>query len=614
MRVIKFASILFGCFTILTLFSDKANATKITVSGDFSSNSYMQQVIENIGRNHSDVHLAVGDLSYGDNSDVNQETNWCNLVKTKLTSQGIDADTFPFQLLSGNHEDDNPLDGNNGYIMDFADCLPDRMSSTGVYAAHYYFDIDNVRVIMTSPDLIVDGTTYTYSVGSPEYTDVGNWIDEGRVAGKDWIIVATHKNCLSIGKKPTCEIETDLMNLLMTKQVDMVVQGHDHTYQRTKQLSLGSGCTSLVVAGYDSDCTVPQTSSNFYSKGDGTVVVVSGAGGKDLYNINTNDSESSYFLRGMGANASPSYGNLVLDINGETLSGSFSAANGSYVDEFTISDTLNFVNASQQGPGLIGKFDNDYVSDIATARVSGSDVSWRVARSTGSSFSYLGTWISDFGNDGDQFFVGDFTGDGKDDIATARVSGSDVSWRVARSTGRSFSYLGTWISDFGNDGDQFFVGDFTGDGKDDIALSRTENTDKALWRVSASSGGRFIYKGQWRTELQRSADQVQIGDINGDKTEDIVFEHLVDFNTVEVWRSLSSGSGFSSPIKVSADFGNDGHFFRLGNFDGVLADDIVRVASPTSSTLSWRAALFAGNSLFDLGTWSSDMGNPGDLF
>ncbi|HMT55949.1 MAG TPA: hypothetical protein PKD20_03660, partial [Candidatus Saccharibacteria bacterium] len=393
-------------------------------------------------------------------------------------------------------------------------------------------------------------------------TDVGNWIDEGRVAGKDWIIVATHKNCLSIGKKPTCEIETDLMNLLTTKQVDMVVQGHDHTYQRTKQLSLGSGCTSLVVAGYDSDCTVPQTSSNFYSKGDGTVVVVSGAGGKDLYNINTNDSESSYFLRGMGANASPSYGNLVLDINGETLSGSFSAANGSYVDEFTISDTLNFVNASQQGPGLIGKFDNDYVSDIATAR----------------------------------------------------VSGSDVSWRVARSTGRSFSYLGTWISDFGNDGDQFFVGDFTGDGKDDIALSRTENTDKALWRVSASSGGRFIYKGQWRTELQRSADQVQIGDINGDKTEDIVFEHLVDFNTVEVWRSLSSGSGFSSPIKVSADFGNDGHFFRLGNFDGVLADDIVRVASPTSSTLSWRAALFAGNSLFDLGTWSSDMGNPGDLF
>ena len=84
--------------------------------------------------------------------------------------------------------------------------------------------------------------------------------------------------------------------------------------------------------------------------------------------------------------------------------------------------------------------------------------------STGAGFEHVGSWTgSGSGNDG--WYVGDYNGDGKDDILRYYdgVSGGEV----FTSTGTSFAYAGSWTG-AGNGSDGWHVGDFSGDGSSDL--------------------------------------------------------------------------------------------------------------------------------------------------
>ena len=90
---------------------------------------------------------------------------------------------------------------------------------------------------MISPGLtFTNGGLYDYSVGTTHYNWVSNTIDSARATGIKWVIVGMHKNCISMGRM-TCQIGPDIFNLLVSKKVDLILQGHDHNYQRSKQLA-----------------------------------------------------------------------------------------------------------------------------------------------------------------------------------------------------------------------------------------------------------------------------------------------------------------------------------------------------------------------------------------
>ncbi|MDO8509498.1 MAG: DUF4215 domain-containing protein, partial [Nanoarchaeota archaeon] len=302
-----------------------------SAGGDHGWNANTNASLRKLRDLQSNFYLALGDMSYGP---ANTESDWCNMVKSYLGS------TFPFELVSGNHEDDSRV---NGYIGNFASCLPDLLNSNGVYSAQYYFDYQNLaRVIMISPNLNIDGKAYSYNQGTSQYNWLSDSIDQARSAGIPWIVVGMHKNCITPATK-SCEVGVDLMNLLITKKVDLILQGHDHIYARSKQLS----CLSLN--SYNPSCITDDGSDSSYSKGKGPVIVIDGTFGRSLYSINTADTEIGYFSKWMGENVNPSYGFVQFSVNEKQLSSRFILSSGTYTDSFTIKQSCDNADFDQDG-------------------------------------------------------------------------------------------------------------------------------------------------------------------------------------------------------------------------------------------------------------------------
>lgn len=302
-----------------------ASGFTFTAAGDYGFSKDATATLDLMARSGANFNLALGDLSYTDAA----ESEWCDYVRSRV------GDTFPFQLVAGNHEDDF---GEHGHISGFAACLPDRMDSVGDYAKEYYFDYRGVaRFIMISPDLTIDGEHYFYGDANKHYDWVANAIDDARASNIPWVIVGMHKNCLSVGVY-YCNIYQELMSLLVEKRVDLVLHAHDHTYQRTRQLATGSSCTIVKVDSFEGGCVVDEGEDNLYTRGAGTVFVVTGAAGAKLYEINPDDPEAGYFVKWMGANSAPRKGFTKFMVSNTEISAEFvgSTPTSNFTDEFTI--------------------------------------------------------------------------------------------------------------------------------------------------------------------------------------------------------------------------------------------------------------------------------------
>lgn len=297
-----------------------------TAAGDYGLTRDAASTLEGIGHAGGKFHLALGDLSYGG---AKSENKWCDLVISKV------GPNFPFELISGNHEDDY---GQDGYIRNFAACLPDRMQSIGVYGKEYYFDVNGLaRFILISPDLTIEGEHYFYGESNKHYNWVAKTIDDARAAHIPWIIVGMHKSCLSVGQY-YCNIYQELFSLLVEKKVDLVLQAHDHGYQRTKQVSTSESCGVVEVDTFNPNCVVRNDDPNVYEKGRGPVFVITAAAGGELYEMNPKDSEAGYFVTWMGANSKPSKGFSKFTVSPTEISGEFigSTSTSTFTDRFTI--------------------------------------------------------------------------------------------------------------------------------------------------------------------------------------------------------------------------------------------------------------------------------------
>ena len=326
--------------TALLIFnSSKATGSFVfTAAGDHDYEYQgINESLDAIANSGSSFYLALGDFSYGQTS----EQNWCNYVKSRVGA------TFPFELLSGDHEDgvNNPGDG---LIENFTACLPDRLGNAiGNYGKEYYFDYPSAtplaRFVLISPDLDFasdPGGPWDYSVGTPRYNWVSSTIDDARASGIKWIVVSMHRNCISAGYK-TCDIGPDIFNLLLQKNVDLILQANDHTYQRSKQLALSGSCSGIVPNQYNAGCVVDDGADDIYSKNSGSVLVIGGMASITLHDIKkgNSDAEKPYFAKLMGKNQNPTTGILKFTVDDTKINAEFVRSYGStFSDSFVIDE------------------------------------------------------------------------------------------------------------------------------------------------------------------------------------------------------------------------------------------------------------------------------------
>ncbi len=300
-------------------------------AGDHGANAKAAASFAALDASPAEFYLAVGDLDY---DETPTDAAWCDYVHQNLPTKGP---SFPFEVVTGNHEDDF---GPNGSILNFAACLPDKLDSTpepgSQYGVEYSFDYPAgaplARFIMISPGLTVGGTSYTYAPGNPHYTWLANTIDDARADGIEWVIVGYHFPCLSAGNYQ-CGAGPALMNLLTQKRVDLVLHGHEHAYQRGKQLALDpTTCPSIAATGYNPGCVADDGIDGIYPKGAGTIDMTVGTIGRGLYTVRRTDPEGPYFSVLDGT----SHGFMQYTVTAAQLTGTFVKSDGSFTDGFTI--------------------------------------------------------------------------------------------------------------------------------------------------------------------------------------------------------------------------------------------------------------------------------------
>ncbi|MBY0588876.1 fibronectin type III domain-containing protein, partial [bacterium] len=193
--------------------------------------------------------------------------------------------------------------------------------------------------------------------------------------------------------------------------------------------------------------------------------------------------------------------------------------------------------------------------------------------------------------------IGDFTGDGRDDLMAR--SGLSGEWFLWKSAGTHLLSPVKW-SKWGLQGDRWvrpIQGDFNGDGKTDLFSFNTENFDLL---VAASTGASFDIRA-WN-QIRAYAQQIiadfgsvsmntigfNVGDFNGDGKDDV----LVRDGLYNRWAFvLSEGYKFTD-LSLPQSFLGWTSIYYVGDFDNNGTDDIV---DWNASISQWQLATRAGN-------------------
>jgi len=300
--------------------STSGGMATFAAAGDFGGKDARAGTIMNDMKYRDiDAFLLLGDMAY---SEIVPESAWCDWVHSYLGSN------YPFEIVAGNHEEDSRVDG---FIRQFAACMPDQMNShlgPGGYSVNFSFDLGPLTVIATSPDLIVDNVDYTYRSGSAERNWLVNTIRTAKSEG-DWVAVGMHKNCITIGNK-WCEIGQNFAQLLIDEGVDIVLQGHDHDYQRSHSLAI------VQPGTFPSGAVVDDGSDNEYFRRAGTVFVIVGTVGKSLTTCSHSDSEYQYFAVHLCREEGNSKGYLLINATDTRMDMEFISVDGTFQDTFSI--------------------------------------------------------------------------------------------------------------------------------------------------------------------------------------------------------------------------------------------------------------------------------------
>lgn len=258
-----------------------------------------------------------------------------------------------------------------------------------------------------------------------------------------------------------------------------------------------------------------------------------------------------------------------------------------------------------------GDFNGDGLDDLITFNRSEYPGSLAgdayVSLNTGGAFGARTLWHPFFGINDETLKIGDFNGDGKDDLATFLHGTSGVVY-VALSNGSGFGSSSIWIWNFAEGKGVPYVGDFNGDGRDDI-LSFEPTSGEV--RVALSNGSSaFSSSTIWRDGF--GVDRVVVGDFDDDGYDDLAGFQAGSSVTGDVLVAKSEGDEFGNeeiwaelvPFSGTAEV-------MVGQFSGSGGDDL---AITFRTGFTWMIPAEGDSFLweFDDSIWQKRLRNAGE--
>lgn len=270
-------------------------------AGDWGCTSNTIDTVQNIIDLDPEFVLALGDLSYDSSAKC-----WLEIISPIANKTMITI---------GNHDTDSTIK-----LKEYTDFF-------GLKGQYYSFNYQNVHFIVMSTEL-------PYEDGSEQYNFVNNDLSKVSLNPDiDWIVVDYHSlaytSPANIGKGNSAEKELrDIYHPLFVKyNVDLVLQAHNHNYQRSYPIIYNNTNSENPI--------ITDTKNNNYYDPKGMIFGTVGTGGESLYPLT---GQAPYV-----ATQYVGFGFLNVDVinDGTTLSGKFFANDGTIKDQFTIIKSVN---------------------------------------------------------------------------------------------------------------------------------------------------------------------------------------------------------------------------------------------------------------------------------
>ncbi len=218
----------------------------LAVSDSAGSDPARLQIAERMAAHSPDLVLHLGDMvESGLDEDADEEYFGAY--------SGLQA-RVPFFPALGNHDygPDSRNDAGKGFLK--ANFTPFHSTPlTGRPPHYYFFDVGKARFFVLDANAFY-GNKFAPGLepGSKQY----KWLDHFLGRGdKTWKIVAVHQPLYSTGAHGGAEAQTKALEpLLLKHKVDLVLQGHDHNYERTMPIKEGipdeeAGIVYLTLGG-----------------------------------------------------------------------------------------------------------------------------------------------------------------------------------------------------------------------------------------------------------------------------------------------------------------------------------------------------------------------------
>jgi hypothetical protein len=302
--------------------------TRIWVIGDFGTGGNSQKAVRDAyaafaGPRYTDVWLMLGDNAYGSGSDSEYQSAVFDIYPQLLRQSCV----WP---TIGNHDF---ASGPRGHVYTDIFSLPSNGEAGGVPSGterYYSYDYGGIHFV------VLDSTFSSRAPGSPMFT----WLEQDLAARtKTWTIAFWHHPPYTRGTHNS-ETESDLIQMrenalpiLEAHNVDLVLCGHSHVYERSYLLNGHYGYMASFSPAMKVDGGTGRTNeTGAYQKTDGsnrgTVYAVVGCSGQ----VGGGILDHPAFFRSIGGVG----GSLVVDVDGERLDAQFLTGNGISMDSFTL--------------------------------------------------------------------------------------------------------------------------------------------------------------------------------------------------------------------------------------------------------------------------------------